>query len=49
MHRRFDTLHEDAMIAATARLHQLTVATRNTVDFQLFDVPLINPFEHSAD
>ena len=28
-HRRSDTLLEDAMIAATALVHQLTVVTRN--------------------
>jgi len=45
MHRKSDTLYEDAMIAATARVHRLTVVTRNTADFEAFDVPLLNPFE----
>jgi predicted nucleic acid-binding protein len=45
MHRSSDTLYEDAMIAATARLHGLTVATRNTADFKGFGVPLFNPFK----
>lgn len=45
MHRRSDTLYEDAMIAATARIHGLTVVTRNVADFRPFDVPLLNPFE----
>ena len=44
MHRKPDQLLEDAMIAATARVHRLTVATRNTRDFSAFGVPLINPF-----
>jgi len=44
MHRRSDTLYEDAMIAATARLHGLTVVTRNTSDYRSFGVPLFNPF-----
>ena len=45
MHRRSDTLYEDAMIAALATVHQLTVVTRNTRDFQGFGVELLNPFE----
>ena len=44
MHRQSDTLYEDAMIAATAQIHQLTVVTRNIVDFQPFAIPLFNPF-----
>jgi toxin FitB len=44
MHARSDTLYEDAMIAATARVHGLTVVTRNVTDFRTFDVPLLNPF-----
>lgn len=45
MHRRSDTLYEDAMIAATAKVHGLTVATRNTADFKAFGVTLFNPFK----
>lgn len=45
MRGRSDTLYEDAMIAATARVHGLTVVTRNTADFRLLDVPLVNPFQ----
>ena len=44
MHRRSDTLYEDAMIAATAKQHQFTVVTRNTADFKRFGVALLNPF-----
>jgi toxin FitB len=47
MHRRSVTLYEDAMIAATARQHKLTVVTRNVGDFSHFDVDLFNPFETS--
>ncbi len=36
----------DAMIAATARLHGLTVATRNESDFKHLGVEIINPFKH---
>lgn len=44
MHRRSDTLIEDAMIAATARVHGLQVVTRNVRDFQEFGVGVVNPF-----
>ena len=44
MHHQSDALFEDAMIAATARVHQLTVVTRNTRDFAAFKVPLLDPF-----
>jgi len=44
MHKASDTLYEDAMIAATARLHHLTVVTRNVADFKEFGVMVLNPF-----
>ena len=43
-HRRSDTLIEDAMIAATARVHNLSVVTRNVRDFEDFAVAVIDPF-----
>lgn len=49
MHRKSDTLYEDAMIAATAKTHNLTVVTRNIEDFKWFDVPLFNPFDGEWD
>ena len=45
MHGKSDTVVEDAMIAATAKVHGLTVVTRNTADFKAFGVPLLNPFK----
>lgn len=44
MDGRAGDLMEDAMIAATARVHGLTVVTRNVRDFSAFKVQLVNPF-----
>jgi predicted nucleic acid-binding protein len=44
MHRKSDTLYEDAMIAATATVHGLTVATRNVADFHALGMAVFNPF-----
>ncbi|HRL28918.1 MAG: type II toxin-antitoxin system VapC family toxin [Ottowia sp.] len=44
MHRRSDTLYEDAMIAATARVHGLTVVSRNVADFKALGMEALNPF-----
>jgi predicted nucleic acid-binding protein len=43
MHRQSNTVYEDAMIAASAIVHKLTVVTRKTRDFERFNVPLLNP------
>ena len=48
MHRQSDTLYEDAMIAATAQVNNLTVVTRNVVNFEPFGVALFNPSGCSA-
>lgn len=41
-----DELYEDAIIAATARVHGMTVATRNERDFAQFPVEIYNPFDY---
>jgi toxin FitB len=45
MHRRADHHLEDALIAATALVRELTVATRNVDDFKPFGVAMVNPFK----
>jgi toxin FitB len=44
MEGKQEHLLEDAMIAATARIHGLVVATRNDKDFARLNVPVENPF-----
>ncbi|MGP5290077.1 type II toxin-antitoxin system VapC family toxin [Brachybacterium tyrofermentans] len=39
----------DAMIAATAAVHALTVVTRNVKDFEQLDVALIDPWGRRED
>ncbi len=53
--RRCASLHvpspraeRDAMIAATALVHRMTVVTRNIADFATTGVPLLNPWERTA-
>lgn len=38
----------DSLIAATAKVHGLTLATRNTSDFSKCGIPLANPWEPGA-
>jgi predicted nucleic acid-binding protein len=45
MHNRQDHLLQDAMIAATAQVHGLTVVTRNLRDFEVFNVATLDPFQ----
>ena len=48
MHRQSDHLIEDAMIAATAAVHNLIVATRNIRDYGRLGVKTFNPFSTPA-
>ena len=48
MHGKSDDLVEDGMIAATARKHDLIVATRNEYDFKQLNVQVFNPFKVSS-
>ena len=48
-HRQSDTLIEDAMIAATALMHKLTIVTRNVNDFAQLGVKIVNPFERQPE
>ena len=45
MHRRSESLVEDAFIAATARVHRFVVVTQNVRDFKTFGVETLNPFD----
>ena len=44
-HCRFDTLMEDAMIAATTVVHGLTVVTPNMRDLDQLGVDVLSSFE----
>lgn len=43
-HRKSHALFQDALIAACAIVHNLTVVTRNVRDFAAFHVRVFNPF-----
>ena len=54
--RRCATLHvpdrrsdRDALIAATALVHGMTVVTRNVADFASIDVPVLNPWAAAVE
>jgi len=44
MHRQSDDLIEDALIAATALVHDFTVVTRNVRDFERLGARVFDPF-----
>lgn len=44
-YNRSPDIWQDAMIAATAKVHGLTVVTRNLRDFAAFDVPTLDPWD----
>ena len=46
MHNQSGKLAQDAVIAATASAHSLTVVTRNVKDFRRLGVICLNPFEY---
>lgn len=48
MHRRPTDLGLDALIAATAVVHDLTIVTRSVRDFQRFGVAILDPWKAGA-
>jgi predicted nucleic acid-binding protein len=48
MHGQSDTLMGDAMIAATAAAHGLTVVTRNVRDFVALRARVLDPFDQGS-
>ncbi len=48
MHRRSNEAYEDALLAATAKVHGLVLVTRNVKHFQEYEVEVLNPFEFEA-
>lgn len=39
----------DSLLAATAKVHGLTLVTRNVSDVEATGVPVVNPFEPGHD
>jgi hypothetical protein len=44
MRARPEALYEDALIAATASVLDISVVTRNVADFQGFEIAVVDPF-----
>ncbi|MFZ2109976.1 MAG: type II toxin-antitoxin system VapC family toxin [Roseiarcus sp.] len=44
MQRRSDSIYEDALIAATALVHDFVVVTRDVADFEGFGAKVLDPF-----
>jgi len=42
------TPFEDSLLAASAKIHGLTLATRNTGDFAATGIAMVNPWEYGA-
>ncbi|MGD0763971.1 MAG: PIN domain-containing protein [Roseiarcus sp.] len=49
MQGRSSSIYEDALIAATALVHELVVITRDVADFKGFGVRVIDPFGFRDD
>jgi toxin FitB len=45
---QFGTQLADSLIAATAKIHGLTLATRNTADFTALGISVVNPWEYEG-
>ena len=48
MHHQSNTLSLDALIAAVANVHRLTVVTRNVRHFRQLGVPTLDPFSNGS-
>jgi hypothetical protein len=49
MQGRTSSICEDALIAATAWVHEFVVITRDVADFEGFGVRVFNPFQFRDD
>lgn len=49
MHRKPDDLVMDALIAATASVHGLTIVTRSVRDFRRLGISTLNPWQRRSE